>query len=91
MNRINEMLKNLEGALRDGLVTPARSVDSLTLVCLTESNPYGGMYHQMPFELLNEGTQAALKGKVKGDTVGPFRIVAVFDTWPPTHGPKDVG
>lgn len=91
LQRISEMLHTVEKGLRSGLLTPAPKVEAMTLVCFTENAPHGRNYHQYPFEEMPEVFRREFKDKVRGDTLGQFKIVAIYDIWPPTHGVKDLG
>lgn len=81
-NQLNGLLQWIEFGLRNETLTVGKTIDSLTVVCLTEQLALGASYHQMQFDLMPPHIQDALKGKAKGDVVGPFKIVAVYDTWP---------
>ena len=79
---ISIMLKNLENWLRDGTCTPAKCVEGGTLICFTEKSAAGIVYHQIPFEGLPRGAEAMIKNKVKGDTIGTWKILAIYHVWP---------
>ena len=87
MNTTKELLNGLAGAIREELLTPAKSVDDETFVCLTEATPHGIAYHQGLFDALPEGLREQLKGKEKGHKVGGCKIVAIYHYWA-SEGPS---
>jgi hypothetical protein len=82
MRSHEKKLEVLETLLRDQLLTPTKTVDNDTLICLTELLPDGGVnYHQAYFQSLPPMLKDALFGQTKGFRVGPYKVVAVFDLW----------
>lgn len=90
LNSTKEMLDGLEKLLRHGTLTVARKVEALTMVCFTETHPNGVVYHQWPYEQLPLHIGEAFKNKKRGDKIGNFKIVAVYDAWPMHDGPRDI-
>lgn len=92
LNTTDQLLKLVEDGLRLGCLTVGRQVEALTLVCFTEKSERNGqmMYHQWPYELIPFDVREAFKNKKRGDKVGRFKIVGVYDVWHTTDDSQDI-
>lgn len=81
---VNQMLDKVKEALQVGTLTPGKHIMEGTLVCFAEQAPNGGViYHQMPFEALSPDWQLILRNRTRGERLGPYKVVGVFDYWAP--------
>ena len=81
---IEKSLSKLEVQIRNGVLVPTKYVREFTMVCYTERSVLGGIvYRQQAFETLHKDFQKVFKNRVKGEQVGWFKIIAIFDIWLP--------
>lgn len=81
--QIEQMLKDLEKNIKNGNYTPAKRIGTGTYVCVKGMNQFGVSYEQAYYDSLDPNIQAILDGHYLGDTIGQFKILGVFDVWPP--------
>lgn len=85
--REEEMLTKLRDLISYGVLTPAKQVDSETVICFTERRATDLIYWQCVFEVMPKDFQDLFKGHTVGTQLATFKIVAIFHTWPEA-GPR---
>jgi len=81
MQNVSDIAKNIEKLVKEGSFTKAEVVDFETFVVFKQDSPTGPMFHVSAFESMPPEFRIAFHWKKAGDTVGPWKIVSVFDVW----------
>ena len=76
-----QLIKELETDLRSGDLTVTDKIGPGTMVCLTIKSGQFVSYAQNVFETIPEFLRNDLTGKKRGDFVGSYKVVGVFDVW----------
>ena len=81
--QMKHMLDELSKAIQQGVLTKASHVDLNTFLCIKETHGNGAVgYTQLPYENIPQEIRAAFLYRKAGESIGQFKIVAVFDMWP---------
>lgn len=84
------VLEFISNLIKEDRLSVAQKIGEGTIACLSEETASGTVLQAFNFHEIPENFRHDFEDKAKGETIGRFKVVAVYELWPTVKKPKSV-